>query len=457
MPLGVALAAIGIVITPGFAMGAWSPPVELGDSTDSGSAVGVEVTPQGAAVAGWTATSLGGITPSVVRASYRPVGGAFATGVYVDPLAPAFPAPTAPPTPGRVDARHLLPHITAAGPVVVWQRPAAGTVHVATSGDGVTYTPPTEIATGITGQMRSAQNIPGDIVLVTSDGQILHKRASASTWSAASFGGGNVREASVAVDPAGRAVIGWIDNQGRVKARRFDTATAAFVTPTRLIAPGNAVLVNETTITYGFARTVGVGTDAAGRGVIAWEGRAAGRTVVRAAFLTPRASLRTPGVRLISIPGRWGRGFDVAMALNGTATIAWRDQPSLNGPSTVFASRRAALGSFWSQPGRIALGNPGKTFLPVSVTMAKTVTWVAWMSLAPGTGPITGSGHAVQVARRVSTGPWTRTQLALDAGNAASSAAPEISARGSWAVVAWRTGITQSTGANRVSIFDPIN
>lgn len=450
------MVAVGLAaLTPAIAGAAWSPSVEVGVSDATGSRIDVEVTTQGAALAGWTKNALtSGAGPGVVQYAYRPAGGAFGAAVSVDPKAPEFPGPSQPPTPGRIATINAMAHLTPDGVArALWRQPAAGQIDTTTSPDGVTYAaPPGLIWAGVMKLMRSDQNVLGDVAAVSHEGAVVLKRATAAVWYTLLVGERNIREAAVSVDPGGRALIAWIDLQGRVKARRFNLANAAAITPTRVIAVDSALSASAVDLqTTGFRNRLEVGTDAAGRGVIVWQRNLAGRRVVRAAFVTPTLALRAPGVRTVSRANRVAGDFDAAMAPNGTASIVWVDLGPSNGPTSgsVGISRRTASAANWSAPTRVAPGGDGIGIGTPSVAMAGNLTYVGWLSPGASFGQT-----SMQAARRVGTGAWARTTLqgGFDDRGAAS---PDLSARGSWAVAGWRDTQGACCGGYRVSLWSP--
>jgi len=448
----IVLAAGAALAAPALAAAAWTPSVELGVTDDVGSTISVAINPSGAALAGWTQNELGaGGGPGAVQFAFRPVAGAFGTAVNPDPLAPPFPGPTDPPTPGRISTRNALTGVALDGrATAVWLRSNDGALETASTTTGV-FSAPQQLASALTSATRLDQNVAGDVAIVDHDGFLVYKRAQAPSWGSASFGGGTVREASVSVDSGGRALIAWIDTSGRVKVRRIDLSTGAFLTPTRLVAADAALGIGDRALQGGLVIGIGVGTDARGRGVVAWRRRIAGREVVRAAFVRANGTLRPPGVRSVSpVTTRAGQ-FDVAMAANGNATIAWTRRVSqlaglARGP--VFVSRRSPVALAWGVPAPIAPGAAGVAFGPPSVAMAKTVTYVAWYS-----DPV-GRSDSIRVGRRVNVGPWVRTVLDASVDDRG-VVPPQVAARGSFAIVGWRTGVGLCCAAYRASVWDP--
>ncbi len=446
------VAALALLI-PAVAAGAWTPPANLGTADSTGSNIDVEITTQGHALAAWSERpdSSDGAGRSA-RFAYRPAGGVFGPTISVDPLSPQG-TPGDPLPPGHVSTDSALAQLASDGTArAIWQRSPAQELWTSTSLDGAAYTPPAQIGAGFATYARSAQNVAGDIAIVNHDGGVAYKRAAAPIWSTTSFGGGNVREATASVDPSGRVLIAWIDNQGRVKGRKLDTTTGAFLAPTRLIGSESAIAASQIALTRtGFDVGIEAGTDAAGRGVIVWQRKLAGRVVMRAAFVTATASLRAPGVRSISGPDRRAGQFDAAMAPNGNATIVWRDAGGTT-PTTTGAllyARRSPVARNWTAPTRVAPGTNGLAISRPSVAMARNTTYVGWLSPGAAFGDV-----SMQVARRGNVGPWSRTVLQTGFDDRGIGAV-DMSARGFWAIAGWRDTAGGCCTGYRTSLWDP--
>jgi hypothetical protein len=441
-----------VLAVPAAASATWTTPTNVGVTDDIGSGISVAVNPSGSAVVGWTKNALtSGGGPGAVQFAFRPAEGVFAPAVNPDPFAPEFPSPGSPDFAGRLSTSNALASIGLNGEAtVVWLRTNNGDVETSSTSTGV-FSAPQQTATALTERMRMDRNVTGDIAIVNHNGLLLWKAQTATAWASTSFGAGTVREANVSVDPTGVALIAWIDTNGRIKTRRFNTKTGAFVSPTRLIASDHAISVSPLDR---FIPTIGigVGTDAKGRGVVVWRRTLAGRRVVRATFVNANATARAPGVRSVSATNAHAGQFDVAMAANGNATIAYNRSPVATdslatGP--VLLTRRSPIALNWTTPAKIATGDTGVGTGAPSVAMAKTVAYVTWLRRGHEI-----SDDSVYVARRVGTGPWVRTELdgTVDDRGALP---PEVHARGSWAIVGWRDGNGLCCADYVTSLWDP--
>lgn len=434
-----------LLAVPAAASAIWTPATELGVTDDCCGDFTVAINPAGAALVGWTQHRVGsGGGPGAAQFAFRPAEGAFGPATNPDPLAPPFTGPPTADFPGRTSTTAALASIAASGEATaLWRRATEGVVEASSTTTGA-FAAPEPAGTGVTSDMRMDRNVVGDIAVVTAGGLLLTRAQSASTWTTSSFGGGPVREANVAVDSKGVALIGWIDTSRRVNVRRFDTRTARFTSPTRLVASDRAL------------SDVGLGADARGRGVIVWRRMIGGREVIRATFLNPDGTRRAPGVQSVSPLNRRAGQFDVAMAVNGNATIAYTRRDSViattaEGPALV--SRRSPIGRSWTRPAPIAAGAAGIALGSPRVAMAKTITYVAWLSPG-GLGPAGERVDRLRVARRVGTGRWARAILdaSVDERHAVP---PKVHARGSWAIVGWRGGAGLCCSTIQTRIWDP--
>ena len=199
----------------------------------------------------------------------------------------------------------------------------------------------------------------------------------------------NAVEPSVAIDPAGDAVVAWryFDGTDQVIEAAERPAAGSFSVPDGLSSSGVNSFEPE------------VAMDGAGEAIAVWEEEGTTQTVVNAAFKPVGDDFESPVP--ISEAGKSSIGPKIAMTAAGFATVVWtRDEEE---GSTIQASNRPAGGSF-SAP-EVVTPTPEGRSAPVDTDLKMNDAGdavVAW----PGRSA-NGSEPLVKAATRTGTGSFT--------------------------------------------------
>jgi hypothetical protein len=314
--------------------GAWSAPVDLSELAFSGQLPRVAIDAEGEAVATWEASSS---VNAVQVATLAPGGG--------------WSAPVTLSEPGRNSSDPVVAIDPAGDAIVVWSGAngaGTGIAQEATRPAGGTWTAPVKLsAEGQNAELPTVAIAPGGAAVVAwsrSNGTNFivqaSGRAPGGAWTAPlslSKPGGGAGSSSVAIDPAGDAVVAWRRWNGsfeQIQAVRRTGEAGPWSTPVDLTRP------EETA--YGTVAML----DAAGDATVGWESLY-GTSRLIAVAESGAGSTVWSGPTVLSGPAP---GFEPTLAVDprGDAVAAWTERSS--GNEVVRTARREAGSSAWGTP-----------------------------------------------------------------------------------------------------------
>lgn len=266
-------------------------------------------------------------------------------------------------------------------------------------------------------------------------------------------------EPSVAVAPAGRAVVAWwrrdatlAPRRDVVQIRRRASVTAPFIGPVTLSRrPGN--LAGATDTAAAGALTLVGWTEAGGAIALRVTRGGAPPTVTRLAEPSPGDGIDVDIAPTGAALAVWARdGGAVRFATRSATTGTWSAPADLSAPGA--RDPRAAMAAdgssvvAWERSGAVeaSAGEPGGTFAPaVTLTAPGEPGRLPGVAVdATGSAVATWYGTAVTIAERPAGGTFGAPRAISDPGGlpqVANLGAPEIAlADGGRAVAAWRRG-----------------
>jgi hypothetical protein len=395
----------------------WSRPTTLATITDTSStALAVAGQPSGPAVVAWTDSNR-------VSARVRATSGAWSATATLSAAAETARTPAASVRPdGSV--------------VVAWaaQRSADWVIEAALRNTAGTWSAPVVVSGSLTwaGPLQVAVDGAGNVLAAWAQTQsgvlsiasaTLSSASSAGTWSTpailATPGASTIRQVSVAVNPAGAAVIGWI----RVSGDLYGDVTTR---------PAGGAFGAPVTIANGFLRPIQyqihalrVSIDPAGRAGAAWN------TVCTYATAQQANGTWAPAT---VFQNNTGYASNVALALDttGATQLLW----------TVGGSAQSSTlppGGSWTPAAAVL---PGAAPMDLGIAANGSTEFAGWYDT---------SATAISAAVHTASGWGGRTQVSPALGSLTWIASVGTAPAGGGALITWISGIT-AQGTVQVSV-----